>query len=98
MTSRIYLDDVNVASFGDRAAWFALVAWVDRRPALAVRTDAIERLGDEPCSRGFPHTPNARQQEGVRDPAPIDRIREGLHHRVLADQLGKGLRPVFACK
>ena len=30
------------------------------------------------------------------DPAARDRIGERLHHRVLADQLGEGLRTVFA--
>ena len=30
------------------------------------------------------------------DPPALDRVGERLHHRVLADQLGEGLRPVFA--
>ncbi len=32
----------------------------------------------------------------MRQPVALDRIAQGLDHRVLADQLGKGLRPVFA--
>ena len=30
------------------------------------------------------------------DPAALDRVGERLHHRVLADQLGEGLRAIFA--
>ena len=54
--------------------------------ALAIRR-AVEVLPT-------PLTPG--EQEGMRDPAPLDRIGERRHHRILADQLGEGLRPVFA--
>ncbi len=30
------------------------------------------------------------------NPAALDRVAQRLHHRVLADQLGEGLRAIFA--
>ena len=32
----------------------------------------------------------------MRDPSALDRIGERLHHRILANQLGEGLRAVLA--
>ena len=48
--------------------------------------------------RGLAHPAHAGQQEGVRQPPAPDRVAQRLDHRVLPDQLGKTLRPVFARK
>ena len=92
----VHLDHVDVPALGDRAARLADVARRDRRTALPVRADAVERLGDQPRGRGLADAADAGEQERMRDPPALDRIGERLHHRVLADQLGKGLRAVFA--
>jgi hypothetical protein len=69
---------------------------VDRRPALPVRPDAVERLGDEARGGRLAHPAHAGHQEGMGQPAALDRVGQRLHHRVLPDQFGKGLRPVLA--
>src|SRR3546814_8014295 len=62
--------------FGDRAARFAHPARVDRRPALSVGADAIERLGDQARGRGLADPAHPGHQEGMRQPIARDRIAE----------------------
>jgi hypothetical protein len=93
---RVHLDHVDMAALGNRSAGFAHAARVDGRPALPVRPDAVQRLGDQPRGRGLADPAHARHQEGMRQPVTRDGIGKGAHHRFLPDQLGKGLRPVFA--
>ena len=66
------------------------------RPARAVGADAIERAGDDPRGRRLADAAHPGQDEGMGDAAGGDRVRQGADHRLLADQLGEGLRPVFA--
>ena len=94
----VHLDHVDMAPLGDRAARFAHPARIDRRPALPVRTDAVERLGDQPRGRRLADPAHPGHQKGVRQPVARDRIAERPHHRILPDQFGKGLRPIFAGK
>ena len=70
-------------------ARLADAAGLDRRTALPVRADAIERFGDQARGRGLAHPSNAGEQEGMRDPPALDRVGERLHHRILADQFGR---------
>ena len=92
----IHLDHVDVTALGNRAAGFADVAWADRRTALPVRTDAVERLCDQSRGGRLTNSADAGEEECMSNAATLDRIGERLHHRVLADQLGKGLRAIFA--
>src|SRR5579884_3301180 len=96
MRSGVHLDDVDVPSLGNGAAWLAYIAGRDRRTALPVRADAVQGLCDQPRRRGFADPPDSGEKESMRDPAALDRVGESLHHRVLTDQLGKGLRAVLA--
>ena len=95
---RVHLDHVHMPSSGNRRAWLALTAWADRWAALAIRADAIERLGNQPRGRGFADPAHACHQEGMGQPVTLDRIGQRAHHRFLTDQLGKGLRAIFARK
>ena len=83
-------------ALGDRTARLADPARIDRRPALPIRPDAVQRLGDQPRGAGLAHPAYAGQQEGMRQPPALDRIAQRRDHRVLADQLAERLRPVFA--
>ena len=56
----------------------------------------VQCLGNEPRGRGFAHPADPRKQEGMGDSAAGDGVAQSLDHRVLADQLGKGLRTIFA--
>ncbi len=85
-----------MAAFGDREAGLAHAAGIDRRAALPVRADAVERLGDQAGGRRLADAADAGQQEGVGEPIALDRVAERLHHRILPDQLRKTLRPIFA--
>ena len=96
VAGRVHLDHVDVAALGDRHARLAHPAGVDRRPALPVRADAVECLGDQPRSAGLAHPAYAGHQEGMGQPVPADRVGQGLDHRVLPDQRGECLRAVLA--
>ncbi len=43
-----------------------------------------------------PRTPG--HHEGMGDAVRLERVAQGAHHRLLPDQVGKGLRPVFPGK
>ncbi len=64
--------------------------------ALAVRTLAIERLGQDARDRGFAHAARAGEQVGVVQPLLRERVGERLHHVLLPHHLREGLGTVFA--
>ena len=70
----VHLDHVDVPALGDRPARLAHAARVDRRPALPVRPDAVERLGDQPRGRGLADPAHAGEQEGMGDPPARDGV------------------------
>jgi len=92
----VHLDDVDMPPLGDRHARLAHAARIDRGTTGAVQADAVQRLGDQPCSRRFPDAAHTRHQECMCQPVALDRIAERAHHRVLPDKFRKSLRPVFA--
>src|SRR6185437_13332519 len=71
-------------------------ARADRRPALAVRPDAIERARQDAGGRGLADAAYAGEDEGMGDAAGRDGVGERAHHRLLADQLGEGSRAILA--
>ena len=85
-----------MSALGDGAARLAGAARLDGRATLPVRANAIERLGDEAGGRCLANPAHAGEQESMGDSAALDGVGEGLHHRVLADQLVEGLRPILA--
>ena len=85
----VHLDHVDMAALGDRTARLAHAARVDRRAALPVRPDAVERLGDQPRGAGLADPAHAGHQEGMRQPLALDGVGQRLDHRVLADQLAR---------
>ncbi len=64
------------------------------RAARTVGADAVQGPGDDP--RGRRLAGHAGEDKRMRHPAAGDRVRQGAHHRFLADEVGEGLRPVFA--
>ena len=56
----VHFDHVDVAALGDRSARLAHAAGFDRRAALPVRADAVQRLGDQPRGRSLADPANAR--------------------------------------
>jgi ABC-type lipoprotein export system ATPase subunit len=96
MRRRVHLDHVDVPPLGNRPAGFADVARSDRGAAFPIRSDAVQRLGDETSGRGLADPADPGEEESMGDPPSLDGIGEGLHHCVLADQLGEGLGPVLA--
>src|SRR6266446_1838905 len=73
----VHLDDVDMTVLGDRAAMDALAARRGGRAAGAVRTDAVERAGDDPRRRRLADPAHPGEDEGVRDPPGCYRIRQG---------------------
>ena len=72
-----------------------MAAGFDRGAALTVGADAVHALGDDPRGGGFAGAANAGHDEGMGDAARFEGVREGAHHGVLADEIGKDLGPVF---
>ena len=92
----VHLDHVDMAVLGDGLAVLAHAAGIDRRAALAVGADAVQRAGDDAGGRGLADAAHAGEHEGVRDAARGDGVAQGAHHRLLADQGGEIDRTVFA--
>ena len=90
------LDHVDMPALGDGDAGLAPPHGSIVGSPWSVGTDAVERLGDQPCGRGLADTAHPREQEGMRQPPPPDGVAERLHHRILADQLVETLRAIFA--
>ena len=96
MAGGIHLDHVDMPPFGDGAAWLAHAARIDRRPAVAVRSDAVQRLCDQPRGGRLANPAYAGEQKRMRDPIAPDRILQRADHRFLADQRLKRLWAIFA--
>ena len=92
----VHLDHVDMAAFRDGDTRLAHAARIDRRAALPIRPNTIQRFGDQARGRGLAHPAHAGHQEGMGQPVARDRIGERADHRFLPDQFRKGLGPVFA--
>ena len=92
----IHFDDIDMAAFGNGHTRLARATGINRWSALPIHTNAVQRLGNQSRRRGFTDTANASHQKRMRQTIALDRIAKRLHHRILADKLGKGLGTVFA--
>ena len=93
----VHLDHVDVAALHDRLAVQAEHRHVDRRALdRAVGQFVVERAGEDARGRGLPDAAHAGQDPGLRDTAGLERVRDGAHHRVLADQVGEGRGAILA--
>ena len=64
-------------------------------PPAPVGADAVQPLGDDPRGGGLADAAHAGQHEGMGDAVGREGVAQGAHHRLLPDQVGEGLRPVF---
>jgi hypothetical protein len=96
VAGRVHLDHVDMAPFGNRTARLALAARVDRRAALPIGADAVERLGDQARGAGLAHPAHAGHQKGMGQTVAPDGIGQGLDHGFLPDQRREGLRAILA--
>ena len=87
----VHLDHVDMARFENGRAVGRHFRHVDRGPARIV-----EGAGDEPRGRRLADAAHAGQHIGLGDAPGREGIGQGAHHRFLADQVGEGLRAVFA--
>src|SRR5262249_53779907 len=94
---RIHLDDVRVPAFHDGLAVHAELRQVRGRAGdRAVGELVVERAGENARRRGLADAAYAGEDPGLGNAARGERIGDRAHHGVLADQVGEGLRPVFA--
>ena len=56
----------------------------------------IERARQDARRRGLADPAHAGEYPGLWNAAALEGVRNRAHHRVLADQIGEGRRPVFA--
>ena len=85
----------NVPSLTDRNALVTHPAWLDCRTAIAVRTNAIQTLGDNPRSRSFTCATNTSHDERMSYSISFKRVLQRPYHGVLTNKILKGLRTVF---
>ncbi len=99
MGGGVHFQHVHVPAFHDRLAVHAEVRHVDGRPLhRAIRLFVVQRTGENPRGRGFADAADAGQDPGLRNPARLERIRDGADHGLLADQVVETGRAVFACQ
>ena len=94
----VHFHDVDVTPFHDCCAILAHAARFGRGAARTIGADTIDPLGDDPCGCGFAGAANARHHEGLRNAICLKRVFQRAHHRLLADQIDKGLRAILAGK
>src|SRR5262249_45608875 len=95
----IHLDDVDVPALHDRLAMHADHRHFDgRRGDGAVWQLVIERAGENARRRGLADAAHAGQDPGLRDARSLECIRDGAHHRILADQIIEGRGAILACE
>ena len=70
----------------------SMVGPVDR----AVGQFVIQRAGEDARGRRLADAAHAGEDPGLRNAPGLERVRDGAHHRVLADQVGEGRGAVFA--
>ena len=86
---RVHLHDVERAADHDRPAGRIVGREVGARTALGV-----ERAGQQLGHAGLARAARAHEQIGVVDLAQLDRVAQGAHDALLADDLVEGLRAV----
>ncbi len=91
----VHLDDVDMPAFHDGAAVLAFLPEVDGR-LVDVGSLVVERARQNAGGRRLADAAHAGQHPGLGDAAGGERVGKRAHHRLLADEGGKILRPVFA--
>ncbi len=91
----VHFHHVDMAALGDCDAVLADTARVGRGATLAIGTNAVHALGDDPGGGGFPGPPDAGHDEGLRYPVGGKGVLQGAHHRVLPNEVSKRFGPVF---
>ncbi|OIQ65521.1 hypothetical protein GALL_529190 [mine drainage metagenome] len=75
-------------AFHDGLAVHARNRPVDGRPLhRAIRQFVVPRAGEDPRRRGLSDAAYAGQDPGLWNATGLERIRDGAHHGVLADQI-----------
>ncbi len=95
MGGSVHLDDIDMATFHDCPAMFALCRKINGR--LVNRGGlVIEGAGKDARRCGLSYPAHTCQHVGLGNAASLERIGQGADHRLLADQVIKILRAVFA--
>ena len=89
ITGRVHLHHIDMAAFGDRDTILADTTRIGRRPALPVRSDTVQPLGDDPRGRRLAGPANTRQHESLCDTVGGKGVFQRAHHRILPDQIGE---------
>ena len=95
---RIELGVVDEMAAVDVGASLANTARRGRDITRAVRTCAVERLGQNPRHRGLAHTAGAGEQIRMMQALRAQGVAQSLHHMRLPDHFRKILGAVFTSK
>ena len=97
MGGGVHFQHVHVPAFHDGPAMHAQNRHVDGRPFhRSVRQFVIQGAGQNPRRGGLADPAHPGQDPGLRNSSGFERIRNGADHGLLADQIVKAGRAVFA--
>ena len=93
---RVHFQHVHVPAFHDRLAMHAQFRHMDGRALdRSIRQFVVQRARQNAGGRGFADAAHAGQDPGLRNSAGLERIGDGAHHRLLADQIFETRGAVF---
>ena len=95
---RVHLQNIDMPPLGNRDAVFANTTWFCCWAAVSVWANAVHALGYDPGGGRFARPAYAGHDERLRDAVGLERVLQRAHHRVLPDEVGKGLGAVLAGK
>ena len=94
--SGVHFQHIHVPAFHDRLTMHAELRHMDRRPLhRSIRQFVVQGTRQNPRRGGFADTADAGQDPGLRNAPGLERVRDGAHHRLLADQILETCGPVF---
>ena len=98
MAGCVNFQNINMPPDGNRLTGLAAAAGLQRFDACPIGTDAVQPARQQACCRGLADTAHSCQHKCMRQTPERQCIAERADQRFLADQFGKPLWPVGACK
>ena len=97
MRGGVHLDHVDMPALHDRLAVHADDRHLDRRARYrTIGQLVVERARQDAGRGGLADAAHAGEDPGLRDAAGLERVRDGAHHGVLADQVVEAGGAIFA--
>ncbi len=93
----VHFQHVHVTAFHDCLTMHAEFRHMDRRPLhRPIRQLIVQRARQNPGGGGFADAADPGQDPGLRNAAGFERVGDGAHHGLLADQILEACGAVFS--